>query len=284
MRLPPKRLAVSTRNGLVQSVPGDILGCGNLLCAATLEPPPEPVGLFCARFNISTVQQQFEPPTSQIWALNSEGILHSFSSDPEGVTVNNFLYGRFTTSVSNSQVEVQIDTQWLAIEGPVTVQVFADGIPLGPPELMNVSGNALTTYDGPPSTGVSNYVLEICGLTQIAVPPVPVHFGINNNVSASLGLIYPFAWHTIPTGFTPGVTPGFTLSNPAAPGEERVYTLQPDGTYAAMDYFGWSVSLDRFCPEVGLPVPPVAFQGFNNLTMTWPGGSATGCFVADQQI
>lgn len=37
-----RRLAVSTRNGLVQSVPQNILGCGNLLCAVVEEPPPDP--------------------------------------------------------------------------------------------------------------------------------------------------------------------------------------------------------------------------------------------------
>lgn len=35
-----RRLAVSTRNGLVQSVPQNILGCGNLLCAVLPEPEP----------------------------------------------------------------------------------------------------------------------------------------------------------------------------------------------------------------------------------------------------
>lgn len=37
-----RRLAVSTRNGLVQSVPQNILGCGNLLCAVVEAPPPDP--------------------------------------------------------------------------------------------------------------------------------------------------------------------------------------------------------------------------------------------------
>ena len=37
-----RRLAVSTRNGLVQSVPQNILGCGNLLCAVVEEPPVGP--------------------------------------------------------------------------------------------------------------------------------------------------------------------------------------------------------------------------------------------------
>lgn len=34
-----RRLAVSTRNGLVQSVPQNILGCGNLLCAVVAHDP-----------------------------------------------------------------------------------------------------------------------------------------------------------------------------------------------------------------------------------------------------
>lgn len=49
-----RRLAVSTRNGLVQSVPQNILGCGNLLCAVVEAPPPDPAIL--AQFSFVAVE------------------------------------------------------------------------------------------------------------------------------------------------------------------------------------------------------------------------------------
>ena len=53
-----RRLAVSTRNGLVQSVPQNILGCGNLLCAVAPDvQPPTLGGVFMAICRADELQE-----------------------------------------------------------------------------------------------------------------------------------------------------------------------------------------------------------------------------------
>ena len=116
-----RRLGVSTRNGLVQSVPQNILGCGNLLCAVVAHDPA-----ILAQFSFVAVE---DGAVGVVWGVSPEfdnavpppagaGALVTF--DPgEGLTGVGFVEGLPSASECPLRIEIfQNGEPFVAIDLP----------------------------------------------------------------------------------------------------------------------------------------------------------------------
>ena len=133
-----RRLAVSTRNGLVQSVPQNILGCGNLLCAVVEEPPPDPAIL--AQF--SFVAAATEGGVGVFWGLGPE--VDNAVPPPAG-------QGNFDTFDSEEGLMSFGFVEGLpgASECPLRIEIFQNGEPFTSVDLAWDSGTDAHTSGGP---------------------------------------------------------------------------------------------------------------------------------------
>lgn len=151
MRLPPKRLAVSTRNGLVQSVPGDILGCGTLLCAGVDPTPPASLCSFEAVFTMA----------GGYWNLDgSSGTTVSY--DPSIFSLSIYDVQTFSGDTAVNFTPQYPDT-FLPLTGAEYASVTLPGGAVVT-ALIEQFGGYSANFEGLDLDDATEYTVQLCGL------------------------------------------------------------------------------------------------------------------------